>query len=118
MAELTGDDAESAKEIVLQRISEIAEPDYEEHRPNFSRGGNASGEEFGDEEVEESFLQPNSIILGLKFVLTKSRRGGFQCVGKTHWARWLVQLCQPIGKGNEGGAADDTWRRVPNFQMP
>ena len=55
LAELTGDDAESAKEIVSQRISEIAEPDYEEHRPNFSRGGNASGEEFGDEELRSLF---------------------------------------------------------------
>ena len=55
LAEQTGDDAESAKEIVSQRISEIAEPDYEEHRPNFSRGGNASGEEFGDEELRSLF---------------------------------------------------------------
>ena len=55
LAKLTGDDAESAKEIVSQRLSELEEPDYGEHRPTFASSGSAPGEEFSDEAIESLF---------------------------------------------------------------
>ena len=56
LATLTGGDAESGKEIVSQRLGELEEPDYGEHRPSFSRSGSATGEEFGDESMRSLFL--------------------------------------------------------------
>ena len=56
LATLTGGDAERAKEVVSQRLGELEEPDYGEHRPSFSRSGSATGEEFSDESVRSLFL--------------------------------------------------------------
>ena len=55
LAKLTGYDAESAKEIVSQRLSECEEPDYGEHRPSFSRSGSSTGEDFSDEAIQSLF---------------------------------------------------------------
>ena len=56
LAALTGGDAERAKEIVSQRLGELEEPDYGEHRPSFSTRGSATGEEFSDESMRSLFL--------------------------------------------------------------
>ena len=56
LAALIGEDAEGAKEVVLQRLGEFEEPDHGEHRPSFSRRGNATGEEFSDESMRSLFL--------------------------------------------------------------
>ena len=56
LASLTGEDAESAKEVVLEKLAELEEPDYGEHRPSFSRRGSATSEEFSDELMRGLFL--------------------------------------------------------------
>ena len=56
LAALIGENAEGAKEVVLQRLGEFEEPDHGEHRPSFSRRGSATGEEFGDESMRSLFL--------------------------------------------------------------
>ena len=56
LSALTGEDAESAKEIVAQRLGELEEPDYEERRPSFSRRGSTAGEEFSDGSMRSLFL--------------------------------------------------------------
>lgn len=56
LALLTGEDAEEAKDIVLQRLSKLVEPDYEKHRPSFSSRGNTTSEKFSDESMRCLFL--------------------------------------------------------------
>ena len=56
LASLTGEDAEGAKNIVFQRLSELEEPDYGEHRPSFSSRGSTTSEEFSDEAMRSLFL--------------------------------------------------------------
>lgn len=56
LAELTGEDASEAKEIVSARLSDLEEPDYDEHHPRFSGGGSSHCEEFGDEALRSLFV--------------------------------------------------------------
>ena len=56
LAALTGEDAERAKNIVLQRLSELEELDYGEHRPSFSSRGSTTSEKFSDEAMRSLFL--------------------------------------------------------------
>lgn len=56
LAELTGEDATEAKDIVSLRLFRLQEPDHEEHRPRFSRSGSSQNEEFGDEALRSLFV--------------------------------------------------------------
>ncbi|MYE88634.1 hypothetical protein F4X33_06530 [Candidatus Poribacteria bacterium] len=56
LAALTGEDAERAKEIVLEKLSELEEPEYGEHRPSFAGRTSTTAEEFGDEAMRSLFL--------------------------------------------------------------
>lgn len=56
LAALTGEDARGAKEIVVQRLNELQEPDEPERRPNFSRREFAANEEFSDESMRNLFV--------------------------------------------------------------
>ena len=55
LAQLTGENAESAKEIVSQRLVELEEPDYGEHRLDFSKSEGATDEKFSDEAMKSLF---------------------------------------------------------------
>ena len=55
LAELTNGDAENAKAIVLQRLSEIEEPEYEEFYLDFSSRESATSEEFSDRSMRSLF---------------------------------------------------------------
>ena len=55
LARLTGYDPESAKEIVWQKLSEVEEPDYGEHRPSFSGGESRTNEDFSDNAIHSLF---------------------------------------------------------------
>ena len=55
LAQLTGESVESAKEIVSQRLGELEEPDYGEHRLDFSKNQGATDEKFSDEAMKSLF---------------------------------------------------------------
>lgn len=55
LASLTGEDAESAMNIVLQKLNEIEEPDYDEHRLDFSSRKVIKKEEFNDHSMLSFF---------------------------------------------------------------
>ena len=55
LAQLTGESAESAKETVSLRLGEMEEPDYGEHRLDFSKSQGAADEKFSDEAMKSLF---------------------------------------------------------------
>ena len=55
LAQLTGESAESAKETVSLRLGELEEPDYGEHRLDFSKSQGAADEKFSDEAMKSLF---------------------------------------------------------------
>lgn len=56
LAKLTGYDPEEAKQIVADRLHEIVEPDYSEHRPSFSSKASGAEREFSDAELRSLFF--------------------------------------------------------------
>ena len=56
LAELTGQNAEYAKTVVVQKLSELEEPEYEEQRPSVFRRASSTNEEFADEAIRSLFL--------------------------------------------------------------